>query len=106
MKVTGMIKEFKVIDRDDVTHTIPVEEGISAMELIRDELTPLGWGNCGGSMVCSTCHVYVKKGNFEEPCDEEQDVLDFVEGVQPTSRLSCQLFLENQKDEVLLQLGP
>ena len=42
MKVTGMIKEFKVIDRDDVTHTIPIEEGISAMELIRDELTPLG----------------------------------------------------------------
>lgn len=101
-----MIKEFKVIDRDQQTHTIPIEEGISAMELIRDELTPFGWGNCGGSMVCSTCHVYVKKGNFEAPTDDEQEVLDFVEGVQPTSRLSCQLFFENQKDEVLLQLGP
>lgn len=101
-----MIKEYQVIDRDEVTHTIPVEEGISVMESIRDHLQPFGWGNCGGSMVCSTCHVYVKKGNFEGPNEEEQDVLDFAEGVQPTSRLGCQLFFENQKDEVLVQLGP
>ena len=59
-----MIKEYKVIDRDDVTHTLPVEEGISVMESIRDHLKVYGWGNCGGAMVCSTCHVYVKKGNF------------------------------------------
>lgn len=101
-----MIKEYQVIDRDEVTHTIPVEEGISVMESIRNHLQPFGWGNCGGSMVCSTCHVYVTKGNFEEPCEEEQDVLDFAEGVQPTSRLGCRLFFENQKDDVLIKLGP
>ena len=101
-----MIKEYKVIDRDDVTHTLPVEEGISVMESIRDHLKVYGWGNCGGAMVCSTCHVYVKKGNFEEPNEYEEDALEFAEGVQPTSRLGCQLFFENQKDEVLIQLGP
>ena len=68
-----MIKEYKVIDRDDVTHTLPVEEGISVMESIRDHLKVYGWGNCGGAMVCSTCHVYVKKGNFEEPNEYEED---------------------------------
>ena len=52
---------------------------------------------CGGNMMCSTCHVYVRspKDLGKNPSDEEQDMLDIafnpIEGV---SRLGCQLKLQ------------
>ncbi|MEQ9661440.1 MAG: 2Fe-2S iron-sulfur cluster-binding protein [Parasphingopyxis sp.] len=49
---------------------------------------------CGGSMVCGTCHVFLKADWYERlaPPGEIEEVL--IEGAphpQPTSRLSCQI---------------
>lgn len=38
-------------------------------------------GACEGSLACSTCHVYVDEhslGKLEEPCDDENDMLDLA----------------------------
>ena len=64
-------------------------------------------GTCEGQMACSTCHVIVSKadcGKLPLPSEEEEDMLDFAGGVTSTSRLSCQIWLEEAWEslEVLL----
>jgi len=48
---------------------------------------------CGGVCACSTCHVFLRKG--EEACneatDDELDQLDNAPGLEPESRLACQV---------------
>jgi len=57
---------------------------------------------CGGSLICATCHVYLSEETaslFDEPDDAE---LDMLEGVaderRETSRLSCQLIIKPELD--------
>lgn len=54
----------------------------------------IGFGECGGSCVCSTCHVRVREvqgGQFAPAKREETELLDTVPVVHADSRLACQL---------------
>lgn len=48
--------------------------------------------NCGGVCACSTCHVYVKRGDefLEEISDKEEDFVDRAINPKLESRLGCQ----------------
>ncbi len=50
------------------------------------------------SAACTTCHVVVRKGfdSLEEMDDVEADLLDRAWGLEPDSRLSCQVKLDNE----------
>ncbi len=50
---------------------------------------------CEKSCACTTCHVIVREGfRALEPSDEkEDDLLDRAWGLEPDSRLSCQVML-------------
>ena len=52
---------------------------------------------CDMSCACTTCHVIVREGfDALEPSEEkEDDLLDRAWGLEPNSRLSCQVRLEN-----------
>lgn len=56
-----------------------------------------GYGACEGTLTCSTCHVILKKEDFEalpnKPTDEELDMLDLAYDLTDTSRLGCQIEL-------------
>ncbi len=47
---------------------------------------------CGEVCACSTCHVWVSKGQnlLEAPEEEEEDTLDKAQLIKAGSRLSCQ----------------
>ena len=51
---------------------------------------------CEKSCACTTCHVIVREGfNALEPSEEkEDDLLDKAWGLEPNSRLSCQVMLD------------
>jgi 2Fe-2S ferredoxin len=53
---------------------------------------------CEMSCACTTCHVYVREGfdSLPEADDLEEDYLDKAWGVDPDSRLSCQVRVENK----------
>lgn len=54
-------------------------------------------GTCEGQMACSTCHVIVAAEDFERlpPAgEEEEDLLDLAADVRRTSRLACQIRLD------------
>jgi 2Fe-2S ferredoxin len=51
---------------------------------------------CGGGCSCATCHVHLDAEfapRFAAPTDEETDLVEFLEGAGPDSRLSCQLIV-------------
>jgi 2Fe-2S ferredoxin len=52
---------------------------------------------CEKSCACTTCHVIVREGfNALEPSEEnEDDLLDRAWGLEPNSRLSCQVLLDH-----------
>ncbi len=51
--------------------------------------------NCGGVCACSTCHLYVDKGEdyLEELSDKEEDFIDRAINPKLISRLGCQCIL-------------
>jgi len=57
---------------------------------------------CDMSCACTTCHVVVRKGfdSLEEMDDVEADLLDRAWGLEPDSRLSCQVKVVNEDLEV------
>ncbi len=53
---------------------------------------------CEMSCACTTCHVIVREGfdELEEADELEEDMLDKAWGLEPESRLSCQVVLDEQ----------
>ena len=49
------------IEHNGKSHTIDVENGLSVMEgAVQNNIQGID-ADCGGSMACATCHVYVKE---------------------------------------------
>lgn len=48
---------------------------------------------CEMSCACTTCHVIVREGfdSLPEASEDEEDMLDKAWGLEPQSRLSCQV---------------
>ncbi len=64
-------------------------------------------GACEGCLACSTCHIIVHPDWYDklpEPSQEEDEMLDLAYGLQPTSRLGCQVVLTQELDGLTLLL--
>ena len=63
---------------------------------------------CGGCLSCATCHVYVDEAWFATlppPEADETDMLGFVAAEhRPTSRLSCQLKMNESLDGIVVKI--
>ncbi|WP_216892603.1 2Fe-2S iron-sulfur cluster-binding protein [Nocardia alni] len=81
---------------DGSASSVDVPAGQTVMDgSVRNNLPGIV-AECGGSCSCATCHVYVEDDAaeaFGEPSMEEQDLLEYLEGARPCSRLACQLVL-------------
>ena len=62
--------------------------------------------NCGGVCACSTCHLYVEKGEgfIEELSDKEEDFIDRAVNPRLNSRLGCQCLLNEGKGEIIVTI--
>lgn len=71
--------------------------GDSVMETAVRDGVPGIVAECGGSLSCATCHVFVREDCFEKlpPLEDMEDEMLYGTAVdrQPTSRLSCQVRL-------------
>ena len=64
-------------------------------------------GTCEGQMACSTCHVIVAAEDFEKlpPAgEEEDDLLDLASHVTRTSRLACQIWLDEALQSLTVRI--
>ena len=95
------------IEHDGKTHTIEVASGLSVMEGAVQNNIPGIDADCGGSMACATCHVYVKEEWFNKlpkKEDGEEDMLDMAFEPKKNSRLSSQLMVSDQLDGLVVNL--
>ena len=95
------------IEHNGKSHTIDVAKGLSVMEgAIQNNITGID-ADCGGSMACATCHVYVKEEWFDKlpkKEDGEDDMIDMAYEPNKFSRLSCQLTVSKKLDGLVVQL--
>jgi ferredoxin, 2Fe-2S len=80
------------------SETIEVENGLSVMEgAIQNNISGID-ADCGGSMACATCHVYVEEkwlNKIPKAEDAEIDMIDMAFEPKKNSRLSCQLIVSD-----------
>ena len=95
------------ITHDNQNHTIEVQNGLSVMEGAVQNNIPGIDADCGGSMACATCHVYVKEEWFNKlpkKEDGEEDMLDMAFEPKKNSRLSCQIMVSDELDGLIVNL--
>jgi 2Fe-2S ferredoxin len=65
-------------------------------------------GECGGQLMCASCHVYVDEAYLEllpALSEEEDEMLNSTADERlPSSRLSCQITLGEELDGLILRL--
>ncbi|MEZ4901498.1 MAG: 2Fe-2S iron-sulfur cluster-binding protein [Spirosomataceae bacterium] len=86
--------QFEIEDRNGTRQPIEIPEGIglSLMEVLKaSEYNILA--TCGGMALCATCHVALLEGGDALPpvSDAELDILDTLPNATSSSRLACQL---------------
>ena len=92
---------------DNKTHTIDVQNGLTVMEGAVQNNVPGIDADCGGSMACATCHVYVKEEWFDKlpkKEDGEEDMIDMAHEPNKFSRLSCQLTVSDELEGLVVNL--
>ena len=86
---------------------IEVPKGLSVMEgAVRNNIPGID-ADCGGSMACATCHVYVKEEWFDKlpkKEDGEEDMIDMAYEPNKFSRLSCQLIVSEELEGLVVNL--
>ncbi len=93
--------KITLIEHNGETHRIDANDGCTLMEAATRSSVPGIDADCGGACACATCHVYVANDWIDavgQRSDMEHSILVFAKGLQPTSRLACQIFLTPELD--------
>jgi ferredoxin, 2Fe-2S len=101
--------KINVIDRSGASTEVQAENGLSLMEVVRDEGFDELLALCGGCCSCATCHVYVEESyvsKLPEMTEDENDLLDSSEHRNATSRLSCQIEMTDSLDGLTVTIAP
>ena len=89
------------IEHNNKEHTLDIANGLSLMEGAVQNNIPGIDADCGGSMACATCHVYVDEKWFDKLQKKEsaeQDMLDMAFEPKKFSRLACQITATDELD--------
>ncbi len=101
------MSKITYIEHSGKQHTIDVKNGLTVMEGAIQNNIPGIDADCGGSMACATCHVYVKEEWFDRLLkkeDGEEDMLDMAYEPKKFSRLSCQLIVSDKLDGLVVTM--
>ena len=85
------------------------ESGKSVMQVAVAHLVDGIVADCGGYATCATCHVYVDEDWVDKvppPEPEEEDMLEIAEDPLPSSRLSCQIHIDDELDGLIVRIPP
>lgn len=77
--------------------------GVSLMESAKAASVEGIDADCGGSMVCGTCHVHIGPDWLDRlpaPGEMEAEILDCVPEPHPQARLSCQIVMSEELDGI------
>ncbi|HET9486355.1 MAG TPA: 2Fe-2S iron-sulfur cluster-binding protein [Chryseosolibacter sp.] len=85
--------------------TIPDDINLSLMEVLKASEYPIE-ATCGGMALCATCYVDVLEGReqLDDPTEAELDMLDTLPSTTAQSRLACQIRVNPNLQDAVLQL--
>ena len=93
------------VENNGKSHTVDVAKGLTVMEGAVQNNIPGIDADCGGSMACATCHVYVQEkwlDKLNKTEEGEQDMLDMAFEPKKNSRLSCQILVSEELDGLIV----
>jgi len=92
---------------DGQKRVVDVPAGTSIMQAALSHNVPGIVAECGGQLMCATCHVYVEAvvGELPDPSGDERDMLELAAApVTARSRLSCQLVIQDGIQSISLRI--
>ena len=95
------------ITPDDTTLSVDVLPDLTLMEAALDNIVPGISAICGGACACATCHVYIDQdwiSRVSAKAQAEEELLEFVTDRQENSRLSCQIQLSEELNQLTVRL--
>ena len=95
------------VQPDGTRQTTEAPPGMSVMDAARAIHVRGLRGECGGEILCSTCHCYVDDAWIDRlppRMKKESDLIDFVWEPQKRSRLTCQLVLTEALDGLVVHV--
>ncbi|WP_145011518.1 2Fe-2S iron-sulfur cluster-binding protein [Mycobacterium marseillense] len=89
---------------------VEVSDGTSIMQAaLANDISEVV-AECGGTLACATCHVYIDQDDLDRlsaPSADEEEMLDYTASPrQPNSRLSCQITAGPELDGLVVRLPP
>jgi 2Fe-2S ferredoxin len=100
--------DVTLIDASGLSRTLQIPEGQSLMQAAVSAGVHGIVGECGGSAMCATCHVYVDEafaGRLPAPLETELEMLECTASDRlPNSRLGCQIKLSAALDGLVVSL--
>ena len=96
---------FHFEDTSVPSKTVETEAGLSILEVTEEHDVHLNH-NCGGVCACSTCHLYVEKGDehLEEISEKEEDFIDRAIRPRLESRLGCQCIILDDDAQIVVTI--
>lgn len=101
--------KLTIVNRSGGRKSVMGDNGLSVMELIRDNGFDEMLALCGGCCSCATCHVYVDEAYADRLptiSDAESDLLDSSDHRKAQSRLSCQIPFSNALGGLTVTIAP
>jgi 2Fe-2S ferredoxin len=97
-----------LVDVGGLRHRVEGRAGDTLMRAATDAGVEAIKADCGGMMSCATCHVIVAPdwaGRLPAPSADEEAMLEMTAAPrQPSSRLSCQIVLDDSLDGLSAEL--
>jgi ferredoxin, 2Fe-2S len=97
--------------KDGTPKEVDAPLGLSVMEIAQKNNIDQIEGTCGGGLSCATCHAYVHPDWYSktlpedgEKSEEEEDMLDLAFDLRETSRLTCQIRIDEDMDGLVVAL--
>ncbi len=100
--------QIKVKDRKGEEHHLeaPTDMNLNLMEVLKSYDFPIE-GTCGGMALCASCHCYIRSDHqLKEASEDEEDMLDQAFFVEDNSRLTCQIKVSEELDNIELEIAP
>jgi ferredoxin len=94
------------LEADGTSKTVDADIGTDLMTTAHENDIELE-GACGGELACSTCHLIFEQDVYDslpEKDDEEDDMLDLAFEVTDTSRLGCQIIVQENFDGMTVKI--
>jgi 2Fe-2S ferredoxin len=98
------------IDDDGTRTSLQVAAGTSVKDAAIDNGLDGIVAECGGNLMCATCHVYVEEDWIDAlPAPEPEEEFMLSETTSPraeTSRLGCQLIITEELNGLTIRFPP